>query len=256
MNLNYKVNDDVLLYATWSEGFRPGGINRNPFIGDYEPDFLTNWEAGWKTQWGGSVQFNGAVFFLEWDDLQRAFPGANGITQVDNAPSAEITGIEAQLLWAVTDNFRLSAAAAYYNAELTSDYFEIQSGEEVVTAPDGTQLPITPDFKGNLIARYDFPLGDFEAHLQGALTYETSRPSELSIAENEIKGDIPSSTVLDLSAGIGRNSWLLELFVKNATDEDAPIYIGQECAVGVCGVQTYGLRRPPMTVGLKFSQEF
>ena len=122
----------------------------------------------------------------------------------------------------MTDNFRLSAAAAYYNAELTSDYFEIQSGEPVVTAPDGTQLPITPDFKGNLIARYDFPLGDFEAHLQGALTYETSRPSELSVAENEIKGDIPSSTVLDLSAGIGRNSWLLELFVKNATDEDAP----------------------------------
>ncbi len=64
INLNYKVTDDVLLYATWSEGFRPGGINRNPFVGDYEPDFLTNWELGWKTQWAGSVQFNGAVFFL------------------------------------------------------------------------------------------------------------------------------------------------------------------------------------------------
>ena len=257
INLNYKVTDDVLLYATWSEGFRPGGINRNPFVGDYEADFLTNWELGWKTQWGGSVQFNGAVFFLEWDDLQRAFPGSNGITQVDNAPSAEIKGVEAQLLWAVTDNFRVSAAAAYYDTELTSDYFEIQSGVPVVTAPEGTQLPITPEFKGNLIARYDFPVGDLEAHLQGALTYEGSRPSELVPAENEFKnGDIPSSTVLDLSAGVGRNSWLLELFVKNATDEDAPIYVGQECAVFVCGVQTYALRRPPLTVGLKFSQEF
>ena len=257
INLNYKVTDDVLLYATWSEGFRPGGINRNPFVGDYEPDFLTNWELGWKTQWAGAVQFNGAVFFLEWDDLQRAFPGSNGITQVDNAPSAEIKGVEAQLLWAVTDNFRVSAAAAYYDTELTSDYFEIQGGVPVVTAPEGTQLPITPEFKGNLIARYDFPVAEFEAHLQGALTYEGSRPSELVPAENVFKnGDIPSSTVLDLSAGIGRNSWLLELFVKNATDEDAPIYVGQECAVFVCGVQTYGLRRPPLTVGLKFSQEF
>ena len=88
----------MLLYATWSEGFRPGGINRNPFVGDYESDFLTNWELGWKTQWGGSLQFNGAVFFEQWDDLQRAFPGANGITQVDNAPSAEINGAEMQLL--------------------------------------------------------------------------------------------------------------------------------------------------------------
>src|SRR5688572_30474702 len=258
INLNYKVTDDMLLYATWSEGFRPGGINRNPFVGDYASDFLTNWELGWKTEWGGSVQFNGAVFFEQWDDLQRAFPGANGITQVDNANTAEITGTEMQLLWAVTDNFRVSAGAAYYNAELTSDYKEINAdGVEIITAPDGSQLPITPEFKGNLIARYDFPVGEFEAHLQGALTYEGSRPSELVPAENDFKnGDIPSSTVLDLSAGIGRNSWLLELFVKNATDEDAPIYVGQECAVFVCGVQTYGLRRPPLTVGLKFSQEF
>ena len=265
INLNYKVTDDALLYATWSEGFRPGGINRNPFVGDYASDFLTNWELGWKTQWGGSLQFNGAVFFEQWDDLQRAFPGANGITQVDNANSAEITGTEMQLLWAVTDNFRVSAAAAYYNAELTSDYAEINAdGESVITAPDGSQLPITPEFKGNLIARYDFPVGEFEAHLQGALTYEGSRPSELVPAENEFKnGEIPSSTVLDLTAGIGRNSWLLELFVKNATDEDAPLYIGQECAIiafvpGVpaCGLQPYALRRQPMTFGLKFSQEF
>jgi iron complex outermembrane receptor protein len=257
INLNYKLSDDALLYATWSEGYRPGGINRNPFVGDYEPDFLTNWELGWKTQWAdNSVQFNGALFFLEWDDLQRAFPGQNGITQVDNAPSAEIIGTEMQMLWAVTDNLRVSAAAAYYEAELTSDYFEIQGGVPVVTAPEGTQLPITPDFKANLIARYTFPLGTFESHVQGALTYETSRPSELVPAENDVKGDIPSSTILDLSAGIGRNSWVLELFVKNATDEDAPLYIGQECAVFVCGYQSYGLRRPPTTVGLKFSQEF
>jgi len=254
VNLNYKVNDDALLYATWSEGFRPGGINRNPFVGDYEPDFLTNWEAGWKTQWAGnSLQFNGAVFFEQWDDLQRAFQGANGITQVDNANSAEITGAEVQLLWAATDNFRLSAAAAYYDAELTSDFQEGDPRETV--APKGSQLPLTPDLKGNLIARYEFPLGTLEAHLQGALTYESSRPSEIVPRENDIKGDIPSSTVLDLSAGIGRDSWLLELFVKNATDEDAPLGIGQECDIDTCS-QTYALRRAPMTVGLKFSQDF
>jgi iron complex outermembrane receptor protein len=256
INLNYEATDDVMLYATWSEGFRPGGINRNPFVGDYEPDFLTNWEVGWKTQWANSLQVNGALFFLEWDDLQRAFQGANGITQVDNAPSAEITGAEVQLLWVATDNLRISSAAAYYDTELTSDYFEIVGGVPVVTAPEGTELPITPDFKGNLVARYTFPLGMFEAHLQGALQYETSRASELVPAENDIKGDIPSSTVLDLSAGIARDSWSVELFIKNATDEDAPLYIGQECAVGVCGVQTYALRRTPTTIGLKFSQDF
>ena len=256
INLNYKWTDDALLYATWSEGFRPGGINRNPFVGDYEPDFLTNWELGWKTQWAGnSLLFNGAVFFLEWDDLQRAFQGANGITQVDNAPSAEITGLEMQLQWAATENLTVSAAAAYYDAELTSDYQEIVSGNLVTTAPEGSQLPITPEFKGNVVARYLFPVGTFDAHLQGALTYESSRPSEMVPRENLLKGDIPSSTFLDLSAGIGRNSWALELFVRNATDEDAPLYIGQQCDIDTCS-QTYANRRAPLTVGIKFSQDF
>jgi outer membrane receptor protein involved in Fe transport len=258
VNLNYKVSDDVLLYATWSEGFRPSGINRNPFVGDYVSDFLTNWELGWKTQWAGSVQFNGAVFFEEWDSLQRAFQGANGITQVDNAPSAEITGAEVQLLWAVTDNFRISGAAAYYNAELTSDYKENvgPGGSELTTAPNGTQLPVTPEFKGNLVARYSFPVATLDAHLQGALTYESSRPTELTTAEQELLGDIPSATVLDLSAGVGRDSWLLELFVKNATDEDAPVDFSTECAVLVCGLQPYGVGRQPITFGLKFTQDF
>jgi outer membrane receptor protein involved in Fe transport len=259
INLNYKVTDDVLLYATWSEGFRPGGINRNPFVGDYDPDFLTNWELGWKTQFGGNLQFNGAVFLEEWDHLQRAFQGTNGITQVDNAPSAEIKGAEVQAQWAATDNLVLSAAAAYYNAELTSDYKEDFGGPDLVTtAPNGTQLPVTPEFKGNLIARYTFPVGDFDAHLQGAFTYEGSRPVELVPDDNAGKGgDIPSSSFLDLSAGIGRSSWLLELFVKNALDEDAPFYIGSECNSQKCGpLASYAMRRQPLTVGLKFSQEF
>ena len=68
---------------------RPGGINRNPFVGDYVSDFLTNYELGWKTRFADDrLQFNGAVFLEEWDDIQVSFQGANGITQVDNGPQA------------------------------------------------------------------------------------------------------------------------------------------------------------------------
>ena len=59
---------------------------------------------------------------------------------MDNAPSAEITGAEVQAQWAATDNLVLSAAAAYYNAELTSDYIELDSDNNpFVSAPDGTR---------------------------------------------------------------------------------------------------------------------
>ncbi len=259
LNLTFKATEDALLYATWSEGYRPGGINRNPFAGDYGSDFLTNWEAGWKTQWQNRrLQFNGAVFLEEWDDFQVSFTGANGITQVANGPSAEILGTEMQLLWLATDKLMLSAAAAYYDSELKDDYADFDAAGNVtgISAPAGTSLPVTPDFKGNLIARYTFDLGQFEAHLQGAYAYTGSRSSQLDLAGNAITGDIPSSSTLDLSAGIRNDKYAVDLFVQNATDEDAVVYKTSNCATNVCGYQTYGVRHRPRTIGIKFSQEF
>jgi outer membrane receptor protein involved in Fe transport len=257
VNLTWKISDDYMVYGTWSEGYRPGGINRNPFVGDFLSDFLTNWEAGWKTQWfDNTLQFNGAVFLEQWDKFQRSFQGANGITQVDNGPDAEILGTELQMLWMVTDNLRISAAAAYYDSELQGDFTEIEDGEVVVSAPEGSPLPITPEFKGNVVARYTFPLGSFEANAQGSLAYESSRPSTLGIEDNIILGDLPSSTVIGLSTGIAKDSWTVELFVQNLTNEDAALGISTQCATGFCGVQPYALRLRPRTIGIQFSQEF
>ena len=259
VNLSFKATDTAMVYATFSEGYRPGGINRNPFAGSYVSDFLTNYELGWKARFANDrLQFNGAVFFEEWDDIQISFQGGNGITQVANGPKAEVQGIETQLDWLPTENFRLGVSLAYYDSELKDDYCDFDALGNCVNlnAPKGTELPVTPDFKGNLIGRYTFPLGGFEAHAQGALVYQTSRPSILNVADNDRYGDIPSSTVLDLSFGLKNDKYAVELFVSNATDEDAPIFVTSECTPQVCGGQTYGARIRPRTVGIRFSQEF
>jgi outer membrane receptor protein involved in Fe transport len=259
VNLTWSVSDDYLVYTTWSEGYRPGGINRNPFAGNYISDFLTNWEAGWKTQWQNNrLQFNGAVFLEQWDDFQVSFTGANAITQVANGPSAEVLGTELQMLWLPTDNLRLTAAAAFYDSELKDDYanFDANGNVTQILAPKGTSLPVTADFKGNVVARYSFELGNFDAHLQGAFVYEGSRGSDLDQADNAIRGDVPSNTFLDLSSGIHNESYSVELFIKNVTDEDAPLYLTSQCATGTCGIQNYGVRARPRTVGLKFSKDF
>ncbi len=257
VNLTWKVSDDYMLYATWSEGYRPGGINRDPFAGEYISDFLTNWEVGWKTRWlDNRLQFNGAVFLEEWDDFQVSFTGANAITQVNNGPTAEVFGTELQLLWLATDNLRLTAAAAYYDTELQDDYCPGCNSDGSPWAPAGTALPVTADFKGNVVARYEFTLGNFDSHLQGAISYEGERSSDLNTAINAVRGDVPSNTFVDLSAGIGRESWGVELFLRNATDEDAPLFLISQCATATCGLQNYGVRPQPRTFGIKFSQEF
>jgi len=218
-------------------------------------DFLTNYEIGWKTAWlDNTLQFNGAVFLQEWDDFQVSFAGNNGITLVTNGPSAEVLGTEIQALWMPMDGLRLSTSIAYYDSELQDLYCQDTDCESF--APAGSQLPLTPEFKGNVVARYEFPLAGFDANVQGTVGYESSRPSDIIPADNAIVGDIPSSTVLDLSTGIGRDSWGLELFIGNVTNEDAPMDISYQCSISVCGVQTYGIRMQPRTFGLRFSQEF
>jgi outer membrane receptor protein involved in Fe transport len=255
VNLTWKPTDDYIVYGTWSEGYRPGGINRNPFAGDFKSDFLTNWELGWKTTFlDNTLQFNGAVFLEQWDDFQVAFQGANGITQVTNGPSAEVMGTELQGMWMPMDGLTISASLAYYDSELKDQYCQNATCTE--GAPEGSPLPLTPDFKGNLVARYEFPVGSFEANVQGAYAYESSRPSSIDPLDNDILGDIPSSSVFDLSGGFGKDSWALEMFIQNITNEDAPMGISVECAVSFCGVQPYGIRMMPRTIGIKFSQEF
>jgi outer membrane receptor protein involved in Fe transport len=257
LNLTWSVTDEAMLYATWSEGYRPGGINRRPGAGNYVSDFLTNWEFGWKTQlMDNTLQFNGAVFFEEWDDFQVSFVGANAITQVANGPTAHVLGVEAQMLWLATDNLRLSSSVAFYDSELQDDYCPGCNNDGTAWAPAGTGLPITADFKGNAIARYTFTMGGFDAHLQGALSYEGSRGSSMNQGDNAIRGDVPSNTFIDITAGISNDVYSVDLFIKNATDEDAPLYLTSQCATGTCGTQNYGVRSRPRTIGLKFTQEF
>ncbi len=62
-NLTYTFDESRLLYVTYSEGFRPGGINRKGTLPPYKADFLKNYEVGWKTSWANNrVRFNGAIF--------------------------------------------------------------------------------------------------------------------------------------------------------------------------------------------------
>ena len=97
----------------------------------------------------------------------------------------------------------------------------------------------------------------FDTHAQGALAYEGERDSDLNQAFNDIRGEVPSSTFLDLTAGIRNESFAVEFFIKNATDEDAPLYLVSQCGNPTnCGAQNYAVTARPRTYGLRFSQEF
>src|SRR5690606_37270073 len=152
--------------------------------------------------------------YEDFTEIQFSFlpPSGAGLSVVKNAGSAEIRGIESEFAWAATDALTLTGGFSWLDAELTADYFSDQSATEP-DAPRGTQLPVAPKFKSNLTARYTFPLGRFDGHVQGALVYNGSAWADLVQADRDIIGKQPSSTIVDLSAGIQRETYALELYV-------------------------------------------
>ncbi|WP_460876157.1 TonB-dependent receptor [Rhodanobacter koreensis] len=286
-NLTWNITPTKMLYLTRSEGFRPGGVNRAGDLPPYQADFLTNLELGWKTSWlDNRLSFNGAVFRETWNHFQFNILGPNGLTIIENANSARIDGFESQLNWQATYNLNLSAGVAFYDAKLTANYcgftdaagspvtycpagtINPQTGEAVTgpQAPTGTQLPITPRFKGNLIARYTFSLGGMDAFVQGAFVHVGERTTDLRLVERSLLGNLPAYNSLDLSAGIQKNSWSVNVYLDNAFDKRAAQYKFTECGVTICGAhdvvpqypdgQVYTGFSQPRTIGIRFKQDF
>lgn len=245
LNATYKLSPDALVYATWSQGFRPGGVNRRGTLPPYGPDKLDNYELGWKTTFG-DVRFNGAVYQIDWSGIQLSFLGANGLSEVRNAGIARIRGIEVDLGYNA-GGFSLNVGGSYNDAEIRRDFCAIANPDfdctfdpgdgrtNALLAPAGTRLPVTAKFKANAVARYEFPLGSWDGHVQGALAHTGSRRSDLRTYENGLKGTLDAYTTLDLALGAENEGMRFELFANNIFDERGVINTGIQCVETVCG---------------------
>ncbi len=262
-NLTYKLTEDAMVYGTISTGYRPGGINRRATLPAYQPDFLTNYELGWKTSWANNrVRFNGAAFLEQWDDFQFSILGANGLTEIKNAAQAEMIGLEASFAWAPTDAWTFTAAGAYIKSELTENYcgFTDDAGNPITEcadplAPEGTELPVTPELNLNATVRYMFDMAGLKAHMQAAGFYVGDRWADLRLIEREILGRMEAYQSADLSAGLTGDVWSMEVFMTNAFDERGETNRSAACAEQVCS-RVYVNTIQPRTLGIKFGQKF
>jgi outer membrane receptor protein involved in Fe transport len=265
LNATYHLTDNKMVYATLSTGFRPGGINRRG--GDpYQADFLKNYEVGWKTSWlDGAVRWNGALYYDKWNNFQFSFLGANGLTEIRNAAQADMKGVETDFNWRATEALTIFGSGAYTDAKLTKPYCGDMATNPTCSsainpddpeAPSGTRLPVTPKFKGNVSARYEWDVGSYRAHVQSSVVYQGSSTGDLRVAEAAILGKLPAYTTVDFVAGVKRGNMTMEAFLKNAFDSRGNVTRTTECAIQVCGPQTYIVPIRPMLIGLKFGQDF
>ena len=268
-NGTWKPRPGLLAYATWSKGFRPGGINRQPGLDGYDPDFLVNYELGWKTSFG-RWRWNGAAYHQTWKKFQFSFLGESSLTVVQNGRDATIRGIESDISY-VGGGLSLTAAAAYTDAKTKGNICNFGGGnadcsgldaggnDDFIAAPSGTRLPITPKFKITGTARYSWNMGIGKAHVQAAAVHQTSARAALKTDEgggfdsNDLLGRIRSSTLVDLYTGYDWRNFSVELFATNVFDErnDLSRFV-------VCGLCTNVHIVPgrPRTLGVRVGTKF
>ena len=254
-----------LIYGTYSEGYRPGGINRRGTLPPYQPDYLTNWEFGWKSQmFNNQVRFNGAFFYDTWTDVQLPFLGANGLTEIQNVGNARSVGVEFDITWAPITGLTLTAAGTGLNASLTENYCRISNPQNDCSvpkgnrllAPDGQELPVVPQFKGNFIARYEWDSGAWQPFVQGSVAYQSSTWSELRTVQRNILGQSSGFALVDISGGFRKNNWRFELYVKNLFDEGGILNRSAACAITTCGGEPYWTVTKPRQIGINIGQSF
>ena len=270
LNAQYKPNEDMMFYATWSRGFRPGGINRRAALSPYGADFLTNYEIGWKTTFG-PIRWNGAIYRQDWKKFQFSFLGENSLTQIQNGRDARISGIETDIGYSA-GGLSLNAAAAYTNAKTKGNICNFSGGNtdcngldpggdpDFIVTPSGTRLPVTPKFKFAATARYAWPMGPGRAHVQAGLAHQGSASADIrqnidggGTNPNDFLGRIKSSTLVDFNTGFDWQRYNIELFVTNIFDERNELSRFVVCSVCTATKIVPGR---PRTIGLRLGTKF
>ncbi len=273
LNLTWKPTDGLMFYGTWSKGFRPGGINRRATVAPYAPDFLINYEAGWKTTLlGGRLRWNGAVYQQNWNAFQFSFLGANSFTEIHNGPDARIRGIESDVALNL-GGLSLTAAGSYTDARIQRNLCAIDDptysctgADNFIAAPVGTRLPVTPRFKVSGNARYTIPIGSTaKGYVQALVTHQSSASSDIRTAVVEtgtgdivnpaaLQGRLAAFTTANFAVGTDFGKYSLELYLQNAFDERAQLSRFQQC--GSCFQRPYIVTNTPRTIGIRAGARF
>jgi iron complex outermembrane receptor protein len=280
LGVSWNLNEDQMVYALFSQGFRLGGYN-NPkavrvnFVeATYDPDKLNNYELGIKSEWfDNRLQLNASIFYMDWQDIQLVLgsdqSGLWWLNGQANGGGGRNAGIELDFDWRATDNLRISGSAYKGDPYYTDDYVTL---EGVLEMSAGTEMPDSAKEKLTIAADYTFPDvmgGDVwlraDAYYVGPRFSALWRADEANPASPDyVEGntyDVDSFTKYNFQAGYERENWALTLFVKNLTNERANTYTfngtGYYAAFwGNPGFSEQHTLARPRTTSLRFTYRF
>ena len=256
VEVSFDVSEDHMVYATYSEGFRLGGINGfipevcraevaalgSSWNAPFNSDSLENYELGAKTSWlDNRLTANLAVYYNEFDDIQTNVPLNCGFFQMLNSGKIENTGFEGDFTFLASEALTLQFGFAYVDSEVASSIPGVNA--------EGDEPPYIPEFTASGSVDYGIPLGNGSGFIRADVRHVGSSGKEFS--SQPTISTLPSYTIVDLTLGYELNNWSLSVFARNLFDDDVITNIDPD------RVQPDQLSRGlPRTIGVGVTMNF
>ncbi len=260
LQLDWRMNDDTLVYASINRGIKGG--NWAPAASAtlegirHDEEVLYAYEIGLKTEfWDGLARFNGAIFYYDYEDYQ-AFTFANGNPSINNGDATN-KGAELELILLPSDNWDIILGASFQDAEADN----IQTPQQQVTPVgfsvdwpvdilNGVELPNTPGYSVNYLLRYniDALAGNIAFQLDGLFNDE--HYLEVSNGAGTFQDSYDTHNARITWTG-QEEHFQIAAWVKNLGEEE---YKSYALDLGILGATaTYA---PPRMYGLTASYKF
>lgn len=247
--LRWTPSDTQMAYLTASKGFKGGGFQNNaskafPAATPYQPETVTNYEFGYKTElFDRTVRWNTAIFHMDYSNLQVQQTLASCLCNViSNAAAAIIKGVETDLQWAPNSWFKAWASGSYVDAKYDTFVFAGVNNSNHL-------MQRTPKWQGAVGMEATTSVGSWKDALSGRLSYRYQGKMPWA----------PENTAWEQGYGTldGRvtltspeKGWTVSAYAKNLTDE---VYRTNIIAFFNDEMSSFG---PPRTYGVELSVPF
>jgi len=258
VGLSYEVNEDVLVFGSYSEGFKSGGFfGRNTTVGglttSYDPEYVATTELGMKSDWAdGRLRVNATLFSTDYEDKQEEnlieLADGNVGTTVSNASNAEIQGLELEITAILAESFRVHVSYGYLDAEFNGYEADID-GDGNVTNNDHLKLRRAPENTLGVSMMYFCNFGDVD--FDANLTYRWQDEME-TIANNDPLGTVESHGIWNASADFTlHENYQLSIYGRNLGDERFTTSV-----VNIGPLSSFGAYNQPRNWGAELRVKF
>jgi len=289
--LEYDVDDDTMVYASFTSGSKPGGTNltygyttqaelnaaflfTSPLVDPlvfrtFEAEAVDSMEFGLKTDlYDGRARANIAIFTYDYENLQFQAtdpdPYRGGVA---NIPESEMSGVEIEFTGLVSDQLTFDMNLAFLDSEVSSDYEALDNvtayqyfwGEEDLrlglrTNIKGNELAKTPEFTADVSLKYETVMSSGTL-FTGILQYVKRGEFQQRVNNNPLVDAIDAYDILNLTASFDfvGDKWGLDLMILNASDEDGV----NSSMTDVFGVAATGIELiPPRQIMARLSMNY